>query len=319
MRLIFRTLHGSHLYGTDSPNSDTDIKGVYIAPLKEVCLRQAKPTICVNTKADRHAKNSHEDIDITHKEIHSFIKDCLDGQTYAMDMLFAPPRFWQDSNEWEAGIWEDIQANRAKLLSNNVQPFIGYCRQQAGKYGLKGSRLGEVIRLRDWLDTQSPKDRKVFEVIEAFEMSEYISIVQQPNKGGDKTTPYLKVLEKMYQLNMKISNLTHSLSIWIDKYGDRSVAAMNSEGVDWKAVSHAFRCMFQVKELFTTGEIIFPLTQAPFLKEVKSGALDYPPIQDKLAELMDEVLNMSSVLPDEPDRAFWEDRIYQYYLQELRR
>lgn len=35
MEIIFKTLFGSHLYGTDTPNSDKDYKAVFIQPIED--------------------------------------------------------------------------------------------------------------------------------------------------------------------------------------------------------------------------------------------------------------------------------------------
>jgi predicted nucleotidyltransferase len=309
LNTILLCLHGSHLYGTDTPNSDKDYKGIYKAPVEDVILGIDQETIIYNTKAasDRR-RNTKDDIDYQYKELRRFIKDALTGQIYAIDLLFSPKEMWLEHNE----VWLDIIEHRSKLLSSNVKPFIGYATQQAAKYGLKGSRLGEVIRFRDWLKTH-PSDTKVGEVFEKFEVSEHIRQVEQQDKVGN-TVYYIRVLEKHYQLNQKIGNLAHSLSLWIDKYGARSVDAMENRGVDFKAVSHAFRCVYQIKELLTTGHLEMPLKEAKFLREIKEGKHTYPYLQGLLADELDELRELKSVLPAEPDREFWDAKLVSYYL-----
>ena len=86
------------------------------------------------------------------------------------------------------------------------------------------------------------------------------------------------------------------------------MAAIN-EGIDWKAVSHALRAVYQVKSIFTEGTIIFPLPEAEFLKQVKAGDLQYtdiaPILEDGAAEL--RVLRDASDFPEEVDKEYWEE------------
>ncbi|MCB0410534.1 MAG: nucleotidyltransferase domain-containing protein [Flavobacteriales bacterium] len=124
MKIIFKTLFGSHLYGTQTENSDKDYKAVYMADIQDILLKKDKDTIQENTKTGNHfgVRNTKDDIDCEYIELRKFLRDAMNGQTYALDMLFAPPMFWIEYDD----VWEGIRENMGKLLSKNVKPFIGY-------------------------------------------------------------------------------------------------------------------------------------------------------------------------------------------------
>lgn len=306
--VILLCLHGSHLYGTNTPNSDKDYKGIYLASLEEIILGKDQETIIYNSKGRGETRrNTKDDVDSQFKELRRFIRDALSGQIYALDLLFSPKDMWLEHNP----IWSDILKHREKLLSSNILPFVGYCNQQAGKYGLKGSRLAEVIRFKDWLGKHF-NSVKVGEVFDEFEQSDCVKLVKLKDKN-DNEVSYIQVLEKKYQLNQKCGSLAHSLSLWINKYGARSIEAMENKGVDYKAISHAFRAVFQAKELLSTGQIEMPLREADFLKKIKQGEFTYPDLQEKLEVLMGDLKTVTSVLPAEPDTAFWEQKLISYY------
>ena len=42
--LLFATISGAHLYGFPSPDSDFDLRGVHVLPLKDVVGLQTGPT-----------------------------------------------------------------------------------------------------------------------------------------------------------------------------------------------------------------------------------------------------------------------------------
>lgn len=150
-------------------------------------------------------------------------------------------------------------------------------------------------------------------------MSEFVSICEITNERPNGETPltekYLEVLGKKFQFKAQICNVLRPLRKFDEEYGGRSRMAAKNEGVDWKAVSHAFRCSFQLIELAENQFIQFPLKEAEFLKQVKTGMIPWLELQDKLSELMDKSFKAleNSPLPSEPDRKFWEDFIISTY------
>lgn len=297
--------HGSHLYGTNTESSDQDFKGVFQASLQDILLSKAPDHMDFNTKsASVAAKNTAEDQDIQYKELRKFIGDALAGQIYALDLLFAPERFWIKRSE----IWDDLIQNRHHFLSSNIKPFVGYARQQAAKYGLKGSRLAEVIRFRDFLRTISePTMFRLDEVFDRFTESEFVYM------DSSRSETYIKVLEKSFQLNTKVSVALQNLEEWIAKYGQRTVQAMNDNGVDYKAVSHALRCMWQATELLSTGFMTLPLPKAEFLRDVKLGKHKFAELQTMLSDGLDNLEQIKTMLPAQPNKEFFETKILQYY------
>ena len=62
--LLYLTEFGSVLYGTNTPSSDTDLKGIYLPSIKSVLLEQAPETIVHNTSG-KDIRNTSDDVDIT--------------------------------------------------------------------------------------------------------------------------------------------------------------------------------------------------------------------------------------------------------------
>lgn len=319
MNIIFKCKFGSHLYGTNTPESDLDYKGIFIEDIDNIILKKDKHVVIKKTGKD-DTRNTKDDIDIEYKELREFLKDCMDGQTYALDMLFVPEEFvLKTSDEWKF-----IQKYRKKLLSRNVAPFIGYCRQQAGKYGLKGSRMGELERVlsiakkREFFP-ESKKARLIEDILPEISLSEYVRLTEHTDREG-RTNRFLEVIGKKFNYNIFVKEMVKVLQTCYDRYGKRAIEAKNNNGVDWKAISHAFRCMYELDELARTGEIKFPLKQAEYLKEIKQGKLEYKTLAEELARTMDKVIKFvenNSKLPKEPDRDFWEEHIAKEYKRQV--
>jgi predicted nucleotidyltransferase len=312
--ILFDTVFGSHLYGTDTSESDKDYKGVYILPLSDILLKRDKETYQMPTKKKEGTKNTKDDVDHTYIELRRFLYDAMNGQTYALDMLFSPKKYWTT----HSSAWDFIVTHRNKLLSKNVQPYIGYCRQQAGKYGLKGSRLGDLMDAITFFEGKEKKVKISVYVPELPRLEHvYIEKKDHVHKDGKIVTEeFLNVLGKMFSVNTHVELLLVSLHSMNDEYGDRARLAQQNEGVDWKAISHAYRCCYQLKELATTGHITFPLQDREYLQLIKSGGVSYVHVQKELPILMQEAIDafeQSSVLPEKPDTVFWDTFVVDVY------
>jgi hypothetical protein len=294
---------GSHLYGTNTPESDTDFKGVFMPTKEQVYLNRIPKSINIQTKKRSDAKNTSEDVDTEIYSLHYFIHLACEGETVALDMLHAP----FDMIEEYRPLWVGIIANRNMFYTKNLKAFVGYARRQAAKYGIKGSRLNDAKRVRDFL-RGTPGEWRMGEVWNSLPEGEHI-FKHPPNENGERMYEVCgrKIGEKAaVQYGLDIVKRFH------EAYGERAKQAAKNEGIDWKAISHAFRAAYQVKEILTEGKITFPLKEAEFLKKIKAAQFDYQtyaaPALDALISEVEE-LSAKSSLPMQVNRKFWDDFI----------
>src|SRR5205823_573622 len=76
-----------------------------------------------------------------------FFKLLSEGQSVALELLFAPPSAIITKHIH----WHYIIANREKLICKKVNGFMQYCMKQAKKYGIKGSRVAAIRLVSDFL------------------------------------------------------------------------------------------------------------------------------------------------------------------------
>jgi len=120
----------------------------------------------------------------------------------------------------------------------------------------------------------------------------------------------------MFSGNVPVSFPLEVLGKFEKEFGSRSRAAMLNQGVDWKAVSHAYRACFQLLDIANEGQIIFPLTQAKYILKVKNGEVSYKDIvQHELPRLMSESIAAieQSPLPEQAPTDVWDDFIIEKY------
>jgi len=312
-KLLFKTVFGSHLYGTDTPKSDNDFRGVFIpTTLREHYDR--KNSIFERTKKYCNAKNTSDDLDVEFYNLKFFMEMATDGKTPAVDMLHSPKNMWCVYTP----IWEFIHKNRSMFYSKKMISFVGYAQQQAAKYGLKGSRLHSAMKISDLLHSYPIDDNlnQHDEIPTIVSNIKHAAIVVHTD--GLK---YLTVCDKMVPFTSRIKYACDIVDKFIEKYGGRAKQALVNEGVDWKAISHAFRSAFQIKELVKTNDLKYPLKDRNFLIDVKLGKYTYNDISKRLEDSIDEAreLIIKSSWPETCRKSFWDNVFFTYAETELER
>lgn len=317
MKTLVNMVFGSHLYGTNSETSDKDYKGVFMPTREDLLLQRVPKSINNSTKKRNDQKNTAEDVDTEMYSLNYFIHLACEGETVALDMLHAPKEFWLESSY----IWESLVQERERFYTSKLKAFVGYARRQAAKYGVKGSRLSDAKRVYEFLKTQNPNLR-VAEVWDALPEGEFLKKEEIANPGEmDKKFPHMyTVCGKGLSSQAYVHHYLPMLENFINRYGDRARLAELNEGVDWKAVSHAFRAAYQVKHILLNNGYSYPLPETDYIKAVKSGKLNFvnevgPKLEELMAEL--EVLSSKSTLPRHSDRKFWDGWLLEVLKKEM--
>lgn len=347
-QIIFKTLSGSKLYGTDSEASDTDIKGVFLPTLKELVLCKAS-RYYTSTTGPVEGRNTSEDTDESYYSLHYFLELAAKGDTNAIDMLFAYTN--KDAVLKVSLIWNELIENIDKILTKNVKAYLGYCKSQCMKYSIKGDKLKNYSTFERFCEEYlNQKDEHgapetLFNCLNIeFSNDDFPNIMSRiwiPPPGErfkvwfDKDTEYnfgghcymetalnketyITISDVKFQLNDSIKAAYHKVQKVISSYGKRAEAAANDNGIDWKAISHCVRVLLQVEELLTEGKITFPLTKADFIKAIKYNTSDMTYdeimtwIEDHIMHI-DEVLLPKSTLREKADYKWIETFILKCY------
>lgn len=322
MKVIMRTPFGSKLYGTSTPESDTDWKGIYIPSAEDILLGNVKKSITSNTASDK-VKNGADDVDEEYFSLQQFLEMAFKGETIALDMLHAPVDVVELDPEF-GWIWTTIQNHRALFYTTNMKAYMGYVRRQAGKYGVKGTRVAALRQVRDVVlmlkdeseQTGKPKATRIRDYVFAMPVLDGFAEWCKDQAGNR----FYEVLGRKYQDTMPIKELKTKLeSVWED-YGARARQAERNEGIDWKALHHACRGGVQLLEIYRTGDLKYPLYDAPFLLSVKQGLEPFSVVQEYLEDLVAQVehcakLKEAQGMAATVDQKQWRDLILFVYRQ----
>jgi len=278
---IFEGVTGSRLYGTATPDSDYDSRGVCIPPL-EVLL---DPFMRFNVK------DSFDGEDRSIYDLGNFLKLCSDNNPNVLEMLFVPDSFVM----YKTKTWDKIISNRDLFLSKNIKHrFLGYA----------FSQLEAIKRHREWFI--SPPDHKPTR--EEFGLTQ-TPLVSEANIQNMMGVPNELFKEKHYeelQRERKYREVKKKWDNYIQWKTNRNPKRKASEeaiGFDGKYASHLFRLMSEGKELLLTGNITFPLPNAEWLLSIKNGFYQYEEILEmaKSMESEFETWYNESPLPHKPN------------------
>ena len=83
--LLFTTISGAHLYGFPSPDSDYDLRGVHILPIREaIALEPGRETI------DESEVRDGQEIDLVTHDVKKFFLLLLKKNGYVLEQLYSP-------------------------------------------------------------------------------------------------------------------------------------------------------------------------------------------------------------------------------------
>ena len=329
--IVLATKYGSHLYGTNGPASDIDIRGVFLPTREDLLLARAPQHYIFKPEVGEH---SPEHIDETYLSLHYFLQLLTQGETNALDMFFSytnPDAIIRVTSEYQ-----EMIDNKDKLITKNVAKYLGYCKSQALKYSIKGDKIQNYEALRELIghctnpsgvDLESQLRYKrilgpgalysMGDPEDYFKNNTHVGRrfkIQKSPLGDhaylllcDNKERYLMVSGHLFPMNANLNTTNDSIKKTLDSYGKRAFNAAEDNGADYKALSHALRVAYQAEELLTTGSVTFPRKgeELQLIRSIKFKQTDltYDQIVERIEtkiRLIEHLLT-TTTLPAKPD------------------
>ena len=296
--LLFLTLFGSTLYGTESPGkSDVDLRGIFLPSLESLALNKAAKSLHYSS-GDNERRNMAGDVDIDLWSVqHWLLKLLPAGDTGALDVLFSPSHV--ACTLYRHPALDSVFANPLRFMETGKgRAYAEYSLGQAKKYGIKGSRIGALKSVRNWLRQYCPNPSGherlgdlLDELAVACTNSPYCTVVI---KQGEKA---LQLCGKLHMSTIRMPEFIRRVEADMQRYGARAEEAERNEGLDFKALSHALRALEQMEELLQTGNIVFPLKNRAELLAVKEGKYTWSELEPRILQRIEIVDAMHAHAP----------------------
>lgn len=289
MNKLFEMRVGSHLYGTNTPTSDEDFVGVFIAELKDYFgLSNVKEVDMSVTSKLENGRNAPDAIDKKMYELRNFFKLCLENNPNIVEMLFVNPENLIYSDHYHA---LNIFQNRDKFLHQGLrQKFIGYSKGQLHKMTLKPENYDALDKFREFFEND----------LDASLYKRYISEVQLDEKLCKLGNQFYQIGDLKFNPKVKLEDVYQSVVQRLAKAGSRTEIFLK-HGYDTKFGMHCIRLVLEGKELLQTGKIEYPLKNAEMLLDIRQGKYSVKDVVDLATQLTNELDNCESVLPVKPN------------------
>ena len=300
---IAKILYGSKLYGTSTPDSDHDLRGIYLPSLCDCLLGTVKDTVTDATEEDTQ-----------YYSLPYFLRLAAQGQSVAIEMLSAP----DSAIVTDSDIWRRLRAEKTRFYTRNMKSFLGFAKSQAGKYSSRAERLNETEAILDVLTDFSNETRLSVAWNHLPESPNAVKTVNERNTNADKRA-YV-VCGRELQATVTIQHAYTVIKTIRDSYGERVRNAKEGR-IDWKSLAHAFRVASQARDIVTTGKLTYPLHNADYLREMRLGKIDF--MENRLDEKLDSLINEIQVLmdtsdlPDKVDQSWCDDFVLDTYEREF--
>lgn len=325
-KLIFKTVVGSNLYGTNTEASDVDMGGVFI-PSEEYFYGFLN-NIYLRDYEDKEK-------DTTFYDICSFMKMLLANNPSIIEYLFIPESFWKHHTKE----WLEILRIKKHIVSKScTESFIGYAHEQLKrikrhrkwllnppkeqptreKYGLPDNRslvpkdqIGAFNKLLSLYLKQIGEFHELREQLEKMEETvAFIALTQNlkvPDSKAIKTLipvsdNFLEALERE-KAYMNAMREWESYQNWKKNRHPARAKLEEKFGYDTKHATHLYRLLSEGEEIVGTGHITFPRPDVGLLRWILNGNITY----DELISFTNVHTNQLrerrkiSPLPESPD------------------
>lgn len=328
---IYLTLHGSHAYGTARPDSDIDVRGVCIPPVKQYNL---------GLLDNFEQAQFDEPIDCVIFGITKFVKLALENNPNALEILFTE----SEDHIFTSDIGKKLLDIRDLFLSKKI------------KYTMSGYSRAQIIRIerhRKWTlkpftkkpersDFNLPENQKL---IPEHQLLEIEAAVQKrleewnPDTTGMDNAASIKFKNELHDILIEMQINRDELHIYAARslgLNDNLLEAFKKErayrnamrefkafqvwqternreryelevkwGYDLKHASQLIRLYSQAIECLKTGKLVVKRPNAEEILAVKNGAWTYEQLLEWANQqeiILNDLYETSDKLPREPAR-----------------
>lgn len=303
---------GSHLFKLNNENSDTDITGIFMPPVKEFkkhkidiqnrrlnksnkyMYGQLSRLIDLSSNSTgKHNKNSKEDIDAKFYSIFDLLDRLITGEFNAMELLYAPDYAILQTSH----LWSGLQDQRDNLVVFNLDSFLGFIKREYLKTGITGNTYIHTLNFYNWLKDQEGNYLK--DVIHKTRELDYVQqkFTKVNNSNYTISIPSIKVGRRMYQETVRIKYLIEDLERFLSK-NDPS-HRKNENGIDSKGLYHCQRLVFEAQDLINQRKLQIPFSDAnhKYLMDIRKNLIEYEELKNNINNAIDLLEDAEQDLP----------------------
>lgn len=282
-RTIFLAKAGSQAYGTNTPNSDLDLRGIAIPP-REILLGF--------TKTFEQAQKTG-DVDIVIYDLRKFLGLAANCNPNIIEILFT------DEENW-------LVADESFLLLRRYANLFLSKKARHTFHGYAMSQLKRIRTHRSWLlnppshkPTREEYGLSVANKVTASDMGAYDKLLAEGHVFQDNV---MKTLQAEKEYANALTGWTQYQN-WKATRNEARASLEANFGYDVKHGMHLVRLIRMAHEILSEGKVLVRRPDAEELKAIRAGAWTYEQLIE-WAEGMEASLNeaaKASTLPEDVD------------------
>jgi len=274
-RLLFLTKSGSQLYGTNTPESDTDYLGVFIAkPEYHLGFKTIEEVDLSEVVKDSSGKNTKEALDCKVYELKKFLKLAMENNPNLIEILYSYTN--SETVVFNTPEFEEFQ-NKSELFINQrvFHSFMGYAKSQLKKGKNKAVNYKDLISFQKTLE----------EFLQSHDNNMTLGEVQHYNEFA----PFKHLFKKD---GVVVSNLSFPRNLFIKKANKmmkEKIATSSHRAAQWKAIGydakffmHLFRLLEEGRDLIVNKKLKFPLENVVELKRIRNLEFTLEELEDRM-------------------------------------
>lgn len=326
--LLLECISGSRAYGLDTPQSDTDIRGIYYLPRQEFYGIEYTPQV------------GNESNDIVYYELKRYFELLLKNNPNILELLNTPA----DSVLYKHPILDRIKPEMflSKLC---LQTFAGYALTQVKKAGGLNKKIFNPIDkerkslmdfcyfidgyssvpLQQWLDAHSyrqedcglvriPHARDMYALFHQSQLQtgKLDGIYSGENANDVKLSSVPEILQPLGIMTFNKDGYSiHCKDYkeyweWVGKRNDDRYqnTLQHGKNYDAKNMMHTFRLLNMAGEIATEHRVNVRRPDREFLFKIRKGEYQYEELMQMIEEKMETIKDQysHSTLPDAPDQ-----------------
>lgn len=299
MKKILEVIHGSNLYGLNTPKSDLDIYGIYLENKDEIIedyfysKQKGREVDLSEVYKLPNGKNSPDSVDKKFLSFKKYVGLALNCNPNINEVLFAP----NDKILFNSDIGQQLIDIRGDFLSKKAYYTFGaYAKSQSKRARVQADSFNRIEQLQNYLEEKIENKKDYMFVYEKDSWFTGLLEIKQH---------HYKIKGTQYQIlkNITVKNFIKEIEKVIGQKTNRKDLIKQS-GYDRKFQSHTLRLLYECEDILLNKTINFPIKGKDEVMAIKIGDVSLPEAEILIKEKWNDVENafLASKLPEVPNQ-----------------
>lgn len=271
---ILKIRVGSHLFGTNTPDSDEDYFGIFMPPDETIFGFQTCNEVDLGiVDKDDTGRNTKDAVDFKIHDYRKFVKTVMENNPNFIHAIFVNEENILEKDEY--GFADRLLSIKDRVVHKGAyRRFVAYAHAQQHKMKIKPENYSKLERGLEVLEGYD----KFTIMVELKDVEPFVF------EGRGK---HIKLADLSFNSGIYVRRARKMIRERLSKATSRAVL-YTKFGYDTKFASNLIHLLMSGRELMETGRLVFPLAYAQDILDVKQGKYSAEEIDKWAEQLLEE-------------------------------